>query len=110
EAGEEVRVFEQERVGGENGPVLGAEPGGDVPLGLVRLERGGREGGVEPGDFAVDLFGGDPALRNAHALRVEDEGRPDGHAGGDGDAAEGDHPSSKFPVPGSKFPDLELGT
>ncbi len=84
---DQLGVLDQEGVGGKDGPVLLAELGRDVLLGLARLQGAAGEGGPQPNQLVGDLGAGDRPARYAQSFGVNHQGGADGHAGGDGNPA-----------------------
>ena len=78
-------------MGGEDVGVLRAEPLAGLGLGRLGLALGRLQAAVEPVELGGDRLGGDRAVGEPLAARVDDQRRADGDAGADGDPAQGLH-------------------
>src|SRR5262249_43139419 len=87
-------VGQEAGVGLEGGGVLAAELGLDGLLVLAGLAGSGGEGLAEALDLSLDALGFDLAAGDAEPLRVQHEGRADGHTGRDGYATFDVHESA----------------
>jgi hypothetical protein len=102
----ELRVGQQQEVGGEDRPVLLAEVFRGEPLVRRNLVADGGVGVAEPRDFRLDGLGPDELVRDAERLRAEHQRLGDGDPGGNGDT-----PSNQHARPGAeRFAALRAAT
>src|SRR6266496_3769803 len=84
---DQLRVFDQQGMSGEDGPVLFAELLVDRLLAAARFFGGGGQRRPQPGAFVAALAAVDEAMRDPVAFGVHHEGGTDGDSRRDRDAA-----------------------